>query len=62
MAKKLTPEQEEEFAQISTDSSNYPSEDAFVRNLSNQRDNDLLLSPELKAFFGKEFSDLFFRR
>jgi hypothetical protein len=62
MAKKLTLEQEQEFAQIATDSSERLSEDAFRRNLSDKRDNNLLLSPELAAFFGKEFSHLFFGR
>jgi hypothetical protein len=62
MAKKLTPEQQQEFAEITA---NYPgpiSEDAFWRNLSEKRDKDLLLSAELEAFFGKEFYNFFFRR
>lgn len=62
MAKKLTLEQEQEFAQITADSSEQLSEDAFRRNLSDKRDNGLVLSPELEAFFGKEFSHLFFGR
>ena len=62
MAKKLTPEQEQEFAQITADSPEHLSEDAFRRNLSDKRDNDLVLSPELEAYFGKEFSEHFFGR
>jgi len=62
MAKKLTPEQEQEFTQITTDSLDSLSEDAFRRNPSDKRDNDLRLSPELEAFFGKEFCRMFFGR
>jgi hypothetical protein len=62
MAKKLTPEQEHEFSQITTNSPEPLSDDAFLRNLSDKQDSDLHLSPELEAFFGKEFSHLLFGR
>ncbi len=64
MAKKLTSEQEKEFAEITAErtSESELSEDLFRRNTCDKRDSDLLLSPELEAFFGKEFSHLFFGR
>jgi hypothetical protein len=62
MAKKLTPEQEQEFVEITADFSSPASEDAFCRNLSEKRDNSLRLSPELQAFFGQEISNILFRR
>jgi hypothetical protein len=62
MAKKLTLEQEQEFIQIAADFPGVQSEDAFRRNLSERKDNDLQLSPELQAFFGQEVSNLFFRK
>jgi hypothetical protein len=61
MAKKLTPDQEQEFAEIAANFLSLPPDEALRRNLSEKRDNDLLLSPELQAFFGQETSD-FFRR
>ena len=51
MAKKLTPEQEQEFTEITANFLSLPPDEAFLRNLSEKRDNDLLLSPELEAFF-----------
>ena len=62
MAKKLTPEQVQEFAEVTADFPSHASEDAFCRNLSEKRDNDLHLSPELEAFFGKELSQFLFKR
>ena len=62
MAKKLTPEQEEEFTLVTTNSHDPLLEDPFCRNLSDKRDRDLLLSPELEAFFGKEFAHLLLGR
>jgi hypothetical protein len=62
MAKKLTPEQEQEFAEIAADFPGPDSEETLCRNLSEKRDNDLLLSPELQAFFGQKISHVFFRR
>ena len=62
MAKKLTPEQEQQFTEIATDLPHLLSEDAFCRSLSEKEANDLQLSPELKAFFGKEISNLLLRR
>ena len=61
MAKKLTPEQEQEFTEITANFLSLPPDEAFLRNLSEKRDNDLLLSPELEAFFGQEIAH-FFRR
>ena len=62
MAKKLTPEQQQEFAEVTAEIPNHASEDAFCHNLSEKRDSGLLLSPELEAFFGKEFSQFFLKR
>ena len=61
MAKKLTPEQEQEFAEITVNFLSPSTDEDFRRNLSEKCDNDLLLSPELQAFFGQETSH-FFRR
>jgi hypothetical protein len=59
MAKKLTPEQEQEFTEIAAGLPGLLSEDAFRRTLCEKEANELQLSPELQAFFDQEISRLF---
>ena len=60
MARKLQPEEEEAFVQAlrAAEPLMRPAgDDPFLRSLSDKRDTALLLTPELGAWFDKEFPD-----
>lgn len=62
MAKKLTPEQQLAFTEACRHEEErlLDATDAeLIRNLAEKRDEVLLMSPELRAYFDKEFPEFY---